>query len=183
MITYDQLRQIMPHAPPDLVHFVIPLNDAMDEWEINTKTRQAAFLAQLAHESASFRYMQELADGSMYEGRRDLGNLEPEAIRIAEQYGSTPGRFFCGHGPIQITGYYNHRDCGDALGIGCLHDPLLLTFPVDGCRSAGWFWKSRGLNELADSGKFESITRRINGGITGLASRMDYLDRATRTLA
>lgn len=183
MITYDQLRAIMPHAPSDLQRFVVPLDMAMGEWQINTLTRQAAFLAQLAHESGSFRYMQEIADGSAYEGRRDIGNHEQEAIDIAAAHGSTPGRFFKGHGPIQITGYYNHRDCAAALRIDCLHDPELITLPTDGCRAAGWFWKSKGCNELADAGKFEALTRRINGGLNGLADRMSYWDRATRVLA
>ena len=182
MITYDQLRQIMPHAPPDLVHFVVPLNIAMDESNISSKPRQAAFLANLAHESGSFRYMEEIADGSAYEGRRDLGNHEAEAIAVALANGTTPGRFYKGHGPIQITGYYNHRDCGLALELDLIHSPRLITLPTDGCRSAAWFWRSRGCNELADSGRFEAIVRRVNGGLNGLADGMAYLDRATRVL-
>ena len=181
-ITYDQLRAIMPHAPPNLVHFVTPLNISMDEWEVNTRVRRSAFLAQLAHESGQFRYMEEIASGAAYEGRRDLGNHEQEAIDAAAAQGTTPGRFYRGHGPIQITGFYNHRDCGIALGLDLVRSPTLITFPLDGCRSAGWFWKSRGLNTLADSGKFESITRRINGGLNGLADRMAFWDRATRVM-
>lgn len=182
MITYEELRAIMPHAPPDLVQFTGPLNMAMEEFEINTPTRQAAFLAQLAHESGSFRYMQEIADGSAYEGRRDLGNHEFEAVAAAARHGSTPGRFYKGHGPIQITGYYNHRDCGMALDLDLVNEPDLITTPLHGCRAAGWFWKSRGLNDFADAGKFETITRRINGGLNGLADRMAYWDRAQRLL-
>lgn len=183
MISYDQLRAIMPHAPPDLVQFVGPLNAAMEEFEINNKARIAAFLAQIAHESGSFRYMQEIADGSAYEGRRDLGNHELEAIAAAKRHGTTPGRFFRGHGPIQVTGYYNHRDCGMALDLDLVNEPDLITMPWHGCRAAGWFWKSRGLNDLADAGKFETMTRRINGGLNGYADRCAYLNRATEVLA
>lgn len=172
----------MPHAPQDLVSFVTPLNEAMIEFDINTKARQAAFLAQLAHESGSFRYMEEIASGAAYEGRRDLGNHEPEAIAAAEGAGSTPGRFYKGHGPIQITGFYNHRDCGLALSLDLIHQPRLICEHMDGCRAAGWFWDSRGLNALADAGKFEAITRRINGGLNGLADRLAYWDRATQIL-
>jgi len=183
MITYDQLRAIMPHAQPGLQNFVVPLDLAMCEWQINTPTRQAAFLAQLAHESGSFRYMQEIASGADYDGRRDLGNHEQEAIDIAAANGTTPGRFFKGHGPIQTTGYYNHRDCAKALRIDCLHNPTLITLPTDGCRAAGWYWSSRGCNVLADKGQFELLTRRINGGLNGLADRMAYWDRAMGALA
>jgi len=181
-ISYDQLRAIMPHAPPDLFRFVAPLNVAMEEYEINNKARQAAFLAQLGHESGSFRYMEEIASGAAYEGRRDLGNHEQEAIDAAARHGTTPGRFYKGHGPIQITGYYNHRDAGLALGLDLVNEPVLITLAGPGCRAAGWFWKSRGCNDLADRGMQEVITRRINGGLNGLADRLAYLDRATRVL-
>lgn len=182
MITYGQLRAIMPHAGQGLQQFVVPLDLAMQEFEINTKVRQAAFLAQVAHESGSFRYMEEIASGADYETRNDLGNTKPEAIEIAVAHGSTPGRWFKGHGPIQITGYDNHLQCGIALGLDLLNDPRLITQPTNGCRSAGWFWKSRGCNDLADAGKFEALTRRINGGLNGYEDRVAYLERATETL-
>ena len=181
MITYADLLAIMPHGK-NLQRFVQPLNDAMDEFQIDTPTRQAAFLAQLAHESGSFRYMEELADGSAYEGRRDLGNHEQDAIDAASAHDTTPGKFYKGHGPIQITGYYNHRDCGRALELDLVNAPILLTLPEHGCRAAGWFWHSRGLNALADAGQFQALTRRINGGLNGLADRMAYWQRATEQL-
>lgn len=181
-ITYDQLRQIMPHAPSDLVRFVEPLNAAMEEFEINTPIRQAAFLAQLAHESGSFRYMEEIADGSAYESRGDLGNTMLVAIEAANAHDTTPGRFYKGHGPIQITGFFNHKQCGAAIGLDLINQPALLTLPSHGCRAAGWFWQSRGCNELADGGKFEAVTRKINGGLNGLADRMAHWDRASRVL-
>ena len=106
MITYEQLRAIMPHAPQGLQRFVGPLNIAMDEFQIDTPVRQAAFLAQLAHESGSFRYMEELADGSAYEGRRALGNHEQAAIDAAAAHETTPGRMYKGHGPIPVS--YTH---------------------------------------------------------------------------
>lgn len=181
-MTYDQLRHIMPDAPPDLARFVAPLNAAMAEFGIDTPTRQAAFLAQLGHESGSFRYMEEIASGAAYDGREDLGNREPDAVAIANACGTSPGRFYKGHGPIQITGYKNHKQCGEALGLDLVNEPTLLTQPEHGCRAAGWYWRTHGCNELADAGKFEAVTRRINGGLNGLADRMAYWDRATAAL-
>src|SRR3990167_4775332 len=117
MITLDDLRRICPQSPVARMEpFVEPLNDAMDEFAISENVeREAAFLAQIAHESGGFRYVRELASGQAYENRVDLGNTEPEAIRIAAEHGSTPGRWWKGHGLIQITGYDNHLACGDAL--------------------------------------------------------------------
>lgn len=60
----DQLQQIMPHAGERAAVFLDSLNAAMEEFSINTPLRQAAFLAQIAHESGSLRYVKELATGS-----------------------------------------------------------------------------------------------------------------------
>ena len=173
MITLDDLKAICPRAKAGrLALFVEPLSDAMLEYEINTPAREAAFLAQICHESGSFRYVQELASGDAYEGREDLGNTEPgDGVR------------FKGRGLVQITGRANYRACGDALGIDLISRPELLEQPVYACRSAAWFWDSRGLNHLADIGDFDKITRRINGGINGLMDRIAYHERALAVLA
>ena len=57
---------------------------------------------QLAHESVSLRYFEEIASGSAYEGRRDLGNIHPgDGVR------------YKGRGPIQLTGRSNYRVAGE----------------------------------------------------------------------
>lgn len=172
MITADQLRKIMPHAKTKADLFVGPLNAAMEEFGINTPTRQAAFLAQIGHESGQFRYVRELASGAAYEGRKDLGNNQPgDGVR------------FRGRGLIQITGRANYIKCMMALDIDCVEHPELLEEPINATRSAAWFWKSHGLNELADAGDQVKVTRRINGGINGLADRLALFERATEVLA
>lgn len=181
-VTLEQLIKIMPEGKLRLPVFVDPLNAAMVEFGITTEHRVEAFLAQLAHESGRFLYMHELASGAAYEGRKDLGNTNPDAIARAASRGTTPGRFYRGHGPIQITGYDNHKKCSIALygDLRLLDTPELLEQPVDGCRSAGWFWKTSGLNEIADQigdgindeAEFNSITKRINGGWNGKEDRL-----------
>ena len=116
MITAQQLLSIMPNATPARVaNFIGPLNDTMSEFAITTPARQAAFLAQLAHESGSLRYVQEIASGSAYDNRADLGNTTPEAIALAELAGTTPGKYYKGRGLIQVTGYTNYLACSRAL--------------------------------------------------------------------
>lgn len=182
-ITQSELVTIMPYAAKRTPAFVDPLNAAMEEFEINTFKRASAFLAQLAHESAELRYMEELADGSAYDHRADLGNTRPEAVEIAGSHGTTPGRWWKGHGPIQITGYDNHKACGEYLGLDLLNNPKLLTTPENGCRSSGWFWtKFKGLNVFADRAEFLTITKRINGGTNGWDSRLEYYNRALKVL-
>ncbi len=173
MITLTELQEIMPYSSMRAHAFLEPLNKAMHEFEISSSVvREMAFLAQIAHESGSLRYVRELASGSAYEGRKDLGNTEPgDGVR------------YKGRGLIQVTGRANYKSCGDALGLDLIDQPELLEQPVNACRSAGWFWKSRGLNELADKGDFKLITRRINGGYNGFADRQAFYNRAQQVLA
>jgi len=180
MITADQLHSIIPGAGKRVDVFLDPLNRAMAEFEINTTARQAAFLAQIAHESGSLRYVRELASGAAY----DTG-------RLAERLGNTPeddgdGERYKGRGLIQITGTANYRECSAALygePQHLLDHPELLELPDAACRSAAWFWHSRGLNELADTGDFLRITKRINGGINGIEDRRAFYDRAKLVMA
>lgn len=173
MISLSELHTIMPYAGHRADAFIDPLNDAMHEFEIDaTPLREAAFLAQIAHESGSLQFTRELASGAAYEGRKDLGNTEPgDGIR------------YKGRGLIQITGRSNYLDCGTALGLDLIGEPELLESPENASRSAGWFWETHGLNELADKGDFLLITKRINGGTNGYQERVAYYDRAKGAIA
>lgn len=166
MITDQQLRAMLPNAGSRLDAHLPYIETALEEGKIDTPQRIAAFLAQLAHESGEYRYMEEIADGSAYEGRADLGNIYPG-----------DGVKFKGHGPIQITGRDNHHDCGVALGIDLIEDPRKITLPEYGTASAVWFWNSRSLSLLADRDWFKAIAKIINGGLNGLSDRRMYWDR------
>lgn len=188
VITSEDLQAICPLTKRSRLElFLEPLNAAMEEYEITTRERVAAFLAQVAHESMGFVHTRELwgptPAQAQYDHRVDLGNTRPEAIVIAGRYGSTPGRFWAGHGLIQTTGYDNHCKARDALRINCVECPDLLCEPVHAARSAALFWKQNGCNEIADAGDFEKLTRRINGGLNGLQDRLAYLERAQAAFA
>lgn len=171
MITVEQLKKIMPQAGDKAALFVDHLNKAMEEFEINTPLRQAAFIAQLAHESAQFRYVRELASGSAYEGRKDLGNTQPG-----------DGRKFRGRGLIQVTGRHNYTAVMMALDLDCLEHPELLETPENACKVSAWWWKDHDLSELADTGDFKKITRIINGGWNGLEEREAFYKKAKEVL-
>lgn len=177
MITADQLRAIMPAAKSRADQFETPLNVAMAAYGIDTPARQAAFLAQIAHESGQLRYTRELWGPTptqlRYEGRADLGNTEPG-----------DGFRFRGRGLIQVTGRKNYAACGAALGLPLLDQPELIEQPDGACKSAAWFWKTHGLNELADVGEKAQIAicRRINGGLNGLSDRLEFYRKAREIL-
>jgi predicted chitinase len=172
-VTLSQLRAIMPNLSEErAAEFWTLLDFAMQEREITTPARRAAFLAQLAHESAELKHMEEIASGAAYEGRvKDLGNTQPgDGVR------------FKGRGPIQLTGRANYTEAGAALGVDLVNNPPRAADPDVGFRVAAWYWETRGLNPLADAGRFTDITKRINGGTNGLESRQRYFERARRVL-
>jgi putative chitinase len=172
LVTATELKRIFPLAGARVDTFCAPLNIAMGEFEINSPARQASFIAQIGHESGQFRYVRELASGAAYEGRADLGNTM-----------KGDGTRFRGRGLIQITGRANYKACGAALGLDLILYPELLEQPMYACRSAGWFWKTHGLNELADAGDQVKVTRRINGGTNGLGERLAYFEIANRVIS
>jgi len=181
-ITAQQLLQILPNAGKQAGVFASALNLAMDRFQINTRLRMAAFIAQVGHESGQFQYVKELG-GDQYLSKYDTGTL-------AKRLGNTPeadgdGQRYRGRGLIQITGHDNYLACSKALfgDDRLLRTPELLEQAEWACKSAAWFWNSRSLNVPADAGDFELITRRINGGLNGLAERLAFYDRAKKVLA
>jgi predicted chitinase len=171
-ITYEQLHAIMPLLPKDkAVEYLPPLNAAMLEANITTPLRQAAFLAQLAHESVELRAFQEFDSGAAYEGAVRLGNTQPG-----------DGPRFKGRGPIQLTGRSNYRAAGKALGLDLENHPEMAATPTVGFRVAGWFWTTHRLNVPSDAGNFDAVTKGVNGGFTGKASRDAFYLVAKRAL-
>jgi putative chitinase len=166
-LTAEQLIKIMPFGIKRIPLFLDPLDTAIEEFEIDTIQRIQMFVAQIAHESGEFRYTQELATGEAYENRKDLGNT------VAGY-----GKKYKGRGLIQLTGYFNYKKLQGALQIPCVDHPELLETPANACRSAAWFWKMHSCNELADNEDFLGVTKKINGGVNGLASRVVYFNRA-----
>jgi putative chitinase len=147
----------------------------MNAYSINTPKRQAAFIAQVGHESGRLAYVKELWGPTpaqeRYEGRADLGNtVKGDGFR------------YRGRGLIQITGRANYAKCALAMALDVVNQPELLEQPVYAALSAAWFWSVNGLNGLADLEDFERITRRINGGTNGLKDRREIWERAKGVL-
>lgn len=175
MITASTLRAVMRCSLERATVFVEPLALTMDRYQINTRLRQAAFLAQIGHESGGLKYVREIWGPTIaqqrYEGRKDLGNTQPG-----------DGRRFLGRGLIQLTGRANYARMSAVLGLDFVSTPEALESPLYASLSAGEFWSSRKLNALADVGDMRLITRRINGGYNGLEDRLARYDTALQEL-
>lgn len=177
------------------------LTSAMDCFEIDTPTRQAAFLAQVGHESGLLTITEEnlrySAEGLLkifpkyfdtetapkYAKHPDMIANRVYANRMGNgDQASGDGWTFRGRGLIQLTGRNNYKACGDGIGLDLIGLPEQLTLPTPAAMSAGWFWEDRTLNQHADSGNFERLTRAINGGLNGLAHRLELWNKTKAAL-
>lgn len=204
-----QLQAFLPAAPhPDV--WCPALNSAMARFGIDSPARAAAFLAEVAHESNELRH---LVENLNYSAER-LVQVWPRrfpTLDFARQYDRQPERIanyvyanrlgngdaasgdgwrFRGRGLLQTTGRDNYRAAGQALALPLEAEPERLETPEVAALAAAQFWRSHGLNELADTSdgpagdaNFETITIRINGGRVGLDARRQYWNRAKAALA
>ena len=166
-----------------------PLNATFQKYNISTSARQAFFIGQCAHESNNFKTLEENLHYSVNGLMRTWPSRFP-TLDVATKYANNPeaiankvyaGRMgnieegdgwrYHGRGLIQLTGRENYANCGFGLGVDLLSNPDWLLDPKYAALSAGWFWGKRGLNSLADAQDFETITKRINGGLIGLDDR------------
>ena len=177
-------RQMLMRAVPELYfkrvdEFVASFNMWALAFDINTPQRIVHYLAQTFHESGALRYVEEIASGAAYEGRTDLGNTQ-----------KGDGMRYKGRGYIQLTGRRNYEafnKCDVCTADVVATPEAVAEFPLNQVASM-WFWQTNGLNELADrddggkSGEdvVERITRKVNGGLNGIAQRKYYYRKFKR---
>jgi len=204
LLTAVQLQEVMPQAREENIEkYLQPLNELMSEYDINTPMRQAQFLAQIAHESGSFKYCVENLNYSAKALRAVFGKYfkddssaeqharKPEAIAnivYANRMGngntdSGDGWKFRGRGLIQLTGRDNYEQCGQGINQGLVENPDHLSEHASAAVAAAcWYWNSRKLNQDADQDDVKAITKKINGGYNGLEDRIEFLERAKKVL-
>jgi len=166
------------------------MNKICPSYDIDTPPEYSHFLAQACHESDHFKVLREYASGKAYEGRADLGN---------KQLGD--GVKYKGRGIFQTTGRTNYLQLGITKGARDLfiNTPTLLEQPEYAVWSACEFWKTRGLNDIAnhantailkkkyrgkviDVSPIEFISITINGGYNGMEERKQFYAMAKKVL-
>lgn len=203
-VTIELLRQICPKTRvARLTPYVEPLNIVGQHFGLfQNPKRMAAFLAQIAHESGGFNFVQEglnySAQGLMKTWPRRFPTLasarpyarNPEKIAnkvYANRMGNGPessgdGFKFRGRGLIQLTGRDNYTRFARSIGRTLDQTVAYLETPEGAVASAAWFWDINKLNVYADKDDFVGLTRRINGGTIGLADRKHHYDIALKAL-
>lgn len=199
MLTNDVLKRVLGYEPSSDVFAA--LQKACDLAQINTPERLACFLAQTAHESNSFKTLEENLnygkDGLLkifpkYFNAQTAAQCErkPEAIanivyanRMGNGAPSTgDGYRYRGRGVIQLTGKSNYEAAGKFIGLNLVQNPDKVATMPAAFLTAAWFWSSNGLNSFADKGDFIGLTKRINGGTIGIEHRTELYAKALSAL-
>jgi putative chitinase len=192
IITVDHLKAIAgltTKLMPGLVEWInktcpLPL------YQVDSPNEFAHFLAQACHETDHFRTTKEYASGKAYEGRIDLGNKNPgDGVR------------YKGRGIFQTTGRNNYLQLGITFGRRDLFikNPELLEQPEFAVWSACQYWKTRGLNDIANHADTDTLKKKykgmiinvspvefisitINGGYNGMTERKKFYEIAKKVL-
>lgn len=206
MITAKQLKNILNRATDaDIEKYLGWFNTFFVRYEIDTPERKAVFLAQIGHESNHLKCTEENLNYSAGGLQQVFGKYFP-TDEAATRYARRPeqiagivyanrmgngdeatgdGWRYRGRGLLQITGRQNYIRMGKLMGIDLITHPEKLTLPEYAVQSACCWWQDKDLNRLSDGAgdeAFKQITRTVNGGINGLADRLELWTRAKKVL-
>jgi len=196
----EQLKQMVKN--PHIDQWYAALEQLLDDYEINTPQRVAAFVAQCAHESGNFVFIKENLNYKAASLMKTFGKYFPTAD-IAAQYANKPERIanrvyanrmgngdeasgdgwrYCGRGLIQLTGRDNYTFFAGSMDIPVEEAAEYLATFEGAAQSACWFWETNNLNRYADAGDIKGLTRAINGGYIGLEDRISHYEHALHVM-
>jgi putative chitinase len=201
ILSKEQLEDLIPKNSY-VEYWHEALSQCLPDYDINTPRRVAAFIAQCAHESGGFVFLQE----NLNYKAESLMRVWPKYFKdlaTAQRYAHNPERIanrayanrmgngdeasgdgwrFCGRGLIQLTGKDNYQAFADSIETELEDIPHYLATFEGAVQSACWFWESNNLNKWADMGDITTLTKKINGGTLGLDERMKHYAHALHVL-
>jgi hypothetical protein len=118
------------------------------------------------HEYGNSHYFEE-----HYEGRKDLGNLQPG-----------DGVKYAGRGFIQLTGRTNYEHFGKLLNLDLVADPDLVLQPGPAAELFVLFFKNKGCTTAADALNWKRVRELVNGGHNGLDLFLSLIEKLLAAL-
>jgi putative chitinase len=207
LLTEAQLAVMIP-TNKEVAEWCAALNEMLPKYNITTDKRIAGFISQCAHESMDFRVLQEnlnYKEATLLKvfpryfgpGKEDAAEYAGKPEKIANYVYMDKNRskggalgnvkdgdgwLFSGKGLKQVTGRANTTAFGKTVGMTAEEAAAYLLTKKGALESALWFWNSRNLNEVADTGDVTRLTKIINGGDIGLADRQARYAKAMAAL-
>ena len=208
LITEAQLAVMIP-TNKEVGEWCAALNEMLPKYGITTDKRIAGFISQCAHESSDFRVLQEnlnYKEATLLKvfpryfgpGKENAAEYAGKPEKIANYVYMDKNRskggalgnvkdgdgwLFSGKGLKQVTGRANTTAFGKTVGMTAEEAAAYLLTKKGALESALWFWGSRNLNEVADTGDVTRLTKIINGGNIGLSDRKARYTKAMAALS
>ena len=200
ILTLDQLKQMVKNK--HIEHWYECFEQLLPDYEINTPQRVAAFVAQCAHESGNFVFIEENLNYRAASLRKVFPKYFP-TDELAAQYANKPEKIanrvyanrmgngdeasgdgwkYRGRGLIQLTGKDNYTFFAGSLDISVEEAAEYMGTFEGASQSACFFWEQNNLNQWADRGDILTLTKRINGGTIGLEDRIRHYNHACHIL-
>ena len=207
LLSETQLAKMIP-TNKEVGEWCKTLNEMLPKYGITSPRRIASFISQCAHESGDFRLLEENLNYKEETLLRVFPRYFGPGKQNAAEYARNPEKIanyvymdknrsasgalgntqdgdgwrFRGRGLKQVTGRSNYTTFGKAISKTAEEVAEYLETKEGALVSALWFWQSRGLNEVADTGDVAKVTKIINGGDIGLADRRKRYDEALAVL-
>lgn len=194
-VSKGQLAHLAPNCRSSYAEAFKTADEVLATYKINdTAQRLAHFIAQVLHETDGLtifresmnysakrmvevwpsRFKSEAAAAPFAHNPRGLAN-EVYNGRMGNRTGTDDGWNFIGHGMLQLTGREDYQKYGSMLGIDMVAEPDLTIDPRYALKIAALEWDSKQCNLDADEDSVRKVTKKINGGLVGLADRIDWL--------
>lgn len=199
-LTQDHLYQLLP-GNDFISEWHEALMNVLPDYNINTRLRIAAFIAQCAHESMNFKVLKEnlnysakslLRVFSKYFDSEEAERYQRKPDKIANRVyanrmengpeESGDGWRYRGRGILQITGKRNYRRISEYVNIPLEEMPSYLETFEGAVVAACWYWNINNLNRFCDSQDMVGLTRAINGGLNGYDDRVKHYEHALNVL-
>ncbi|MGW6444219.1 glycoside hydrolase family 19 protein [Lentzea sp. NPDC055074] len=149
------------------------------------KQEVAAFLANTAHETGNFVYIEEI-------------NKNNDLCDESQPYGCPAGTYaYYGRGPIQLSWNFNYKAAGDYLNLNLLQNPYQVAQnSTTAWRTAIWYWMTQrgpgsmtAHDAMVNGAGFGQTIRSINGSLecdgrnpAQVQSRVNNYNRVTGTI-
>lgn len=199
--TKEQVKEILHRDDAD--EWYEAMCEMFPKYDITTPNRVAGFIAQTAHESASYKTITENLNYSAKALDAIFGKYFKRAGINAQEYHRQPEKIanriyanrmdngntasgdgwrFRGGGILQLTGRYNYTQFGKTVGMSAEKATDYVRTKQGAIESACWFWKENNINKYCDADDIVRMTKRINGGTIGLADRKKHYAHALEVL-
>lgn len=207
MVTLEVMNTMWPHGNsrvPGLIEGIVSAAPAVfAKYGLNSDLEIAHAMAQFSHECGGGTEMKEninytperacqvwpsrfsnpadcLAKVGSFPGDPDFPRKLIDNVyggRNGNRPATNDGSVFIGRGLSQVTGRGNYDALGAKVGLDLVNDPELVNEPANALECGVADFVICGCLPFAQADDVKGVTKRLNGGLTGLDQRAVWLTR------